>query len=110
MKMFMSGMAAVAVSLSAMAAQAQEAQYVLHVKQGGGFEPSTLSVPVDTKVKLVIQNDDKVEAEFESYPLNREEKIAPGDKTEIFVGPLQAGSYPFFDDNNEQAKGQIVAQ
>lgn len=92
------------------AAHAISQDYSIEVKSGGGFAPTTIEVPKDQKVKLVVKNSDKVEAEFESYPLKREEKIAPGDQTEIFVGPLEAGQYPFFDDNNPDATGTLIAK
>ena len=85
-------------------------EYNLEIKSGGGFSPATLEIPKDQKVKLVVKNNDKVEAEFESYQPKREEKIKPGDKTEIYVGPLEAGQYPFFDDNNPDARGTLVAK
>lgn len=85
-------------------------EYMLEIKNGGGFSPTTLTIPKDQKVKLVVKNNDKVEAEFESYQPKREEKIKPGEKTEIYVGPLEAGQYPFFDDNNPDAKGMLVAK
>ena len=60
------------------------------------FFPSELSIPVDTKVKLLIKNTDPSAEEFESYELNRE-KVIPGNSTGvIFIGPLKKGVYPFF--------------
>lgn len=60
------------------------------------FFPSELSIPVDTKVKLLIKNTDPSAEEFESYELNRE-KVIPGNSTGvIFIGPLKKGDYPFF--------------
>ncbi len=84
--------------------------YTIEIKNGGGFSPATLEVPKDQKVKLIVKNNDKVEAEFESYTLKREEKIKPGEQTEIYIGPLDAGQYPFFDDNNPDAKGTVIAK
>jgi len=60
------------------------------------FSPSELSIPVGTKVKLLIKNADPSAEEFESYELNRE-KVIPGNSTGvIFIGPLNKGVYPFF--------------
>jgi len=60
------------------------------------FFPSELNIPVDTKVKLLINNTDLSAEEFESYELNRE-KVIPGNSTGvIFIGPLVKGVYPFF--------------
>lgn len=75
------------------------------------FEPAVLEVPQGQKVKLVVKNLDATPEEFESYELNRE-KIIPGNsKAVIFVGPLDAGEYPFFGEfNMETAQGKIVAK
>lgn len=60
------------------------------------FYPSELTIPVDTKVKLLIKNTDSSAEEFESYELNRE-KVIPGKSTGVvFIGPLKKGVYPFF--------------
>jgi heme/copper-type cytochrome/quinol oxidase subunit 2 len=84
---------------------------VVHISvKGGNFVPNKVDVPADQKIKLLVKNEDTVQAEFESYPLGREQKIAAGEETEIFVGPLTAGEYPFFDDNNPDAKGVLVAK
>jgi len=95
--------------LTPASAHADEQTFPIQVK-GGLFVPSTITVPAGQKVKLVVSNTDTVQAEFESYPLEREQKIDAGASTDIFVGPLEAGQYPFFDDNNPDAKGTIIAK
>ena len=73
------------------------------------FEPSELVIPVETKVKLIIYNRDKTSEEFESYELNREKIIPGGHKGIIFIGPLEAGTYPFFGEFfPETARGKII--
>jgi heme/copper-type cytochrome/quinol oxidase subunit 2 len=75
------------------------------------FFPSTLIVPADTKVKLVVINKDSTPEEFESYELNREKVIMGGAKAVIFIGPLKPGDYPFFGEfNPKTAQGVIRAQ
>ncbi len=59
------------------------------------FFPSEVDVPANTKVKLLIINRDPTPEEFESYPLNREKVIAGNSKAVIFIGPMEAGDYPF---------------
>jgi hypothetical protein len=75
------------------------------------FEPAELTIPADTKVKLLIENKDSTVEEFESYDLARE-KIIPGNSaTSLYIGPLKAGRYPFFGDFNQStAKGVVIAQ
>jgi len=60
------------------------------------FFPSELTVPVNTKVKLLIINRDSSAEEFESYELNREKIIPANSKGVVFIGPLKPGVYPFF--------------
>ena len=60
------------------------------------FYPSEFSVPANTKIKLLIINNDPTPEEFESYELNREKVIIGNSKAVIFIGPLSPGTYPFF--------------
>ena len=73
------------------------------------FYPDELVIPANTKVKLLVKNQDATPEEFESYELNRE-KVIPG-KTQaiIFVGPLPPGIYPFFGEFfPKTAQGKII--
>ena len=75
------------------------------------FYPSVVAIPVNTKVKLLISNEDPTAEEFESYELNREKIIQGKQKTVIFIGPLSAGEYPFFGEFFPQtAQGKVIAQ
>jgi hypothetical protein len=75
------------------------------------FEPATLEVPANTKVKLIVKNQDPTPEEFESYELNREKVIAGNSQTVIFIGPLDPGTYPFFGEfNPATAQGKIIAK
>ena len=74
------------------------------------FFPSKLEIPGNTKVKLLILNNDPTPEEFESYELNREKVIMGNSKAVIFIGPLKSGNYPFFGEFNPlTAKGIIKA-
>lgn len=75
------------------------------------FEPATLDVPANKKVKLIVKNQDPTPEEFESYELNREKVIAGNSQAVIFIGPLDPGTYPFFGEfNPATAQGKIVAK
>ena len=75
------------------------------------FYPSTLTIPSNTKVKLLIYNRDSTSEEFESYELNREKVIMGNRKAVIFIGPLPAGEYPFFGEfYPKTAQGKIIAE
>jgi len=75
------------------------------------FFPSTIEVPANQKVRLLISNEDRTPEEFESYELNREKVIPAKSKTVIFVGPLEPGEYPFFGEFfPKTAQGKVIAK
>ncbi|MGA9665325.1 MAG: cupredoxin domain-containing protein [Gallionella sp.] len=79
----------------------------IHEKQ---FEPNQLSIPAGVKVKLVIRNQEGIPAEFESSDLSREIIVPGNGEVTIFIGPLDPGSYQFFNDFNHEMQGTIVAK
>lgn len=74
------------------------------------FVPREITVPANTKVELIVKNEQTVPAEFESNSLHREKVVMPGAQISVFVGPLAPGRYDFFDDYNRSATGVLVAQ
>lgn len=74
------------------------------------FEPRTITVKAGVKIALSITNASKDRAEFESAELNRERVIAPGATIVVYVGPLEPGTYPFFDDYDQANTGQIIVK
>jgi len=74
------------------------------------FVPSEVPVPAEVKVQLVIKNEQQVTAEFESNSLHREKIVAGGGQITVFVGPLDPGSYEFFDDFHNTTRGHLVAK
>ena len=94
--------------LNADAAWAETPVYKMKVKDHAFF-PTTLSIPADQKVKLVITNEDPTPMEFESYDLNREKVIPANSEGTFFVGPLNTGTYALFDDfRRDITKGTIT--
>ena len=79
--------------------------------KGHKFQPDTLEVPANRKVKLIVKNQDPTPEEFESYELNRE-KVIPGNaQATIFIGPLDPGTNPFFGEFNQATdQGKIIAK
>ena len=75
------------------------------------FIPSEVTIPANTKVKLVIHNHDNTHEEFESHELNRE-KILIGNQTGIiFIGPLLPGTYSFEGEFfPKTARGKIIVK
>jgi hypothetical protein len=74
------------------------------------FLPAEVPVPAGVKVKLIIRNEQATNAEFESTSLHREKIVNPGGEITLFVGPLDAGSYEFFDDFNGATRGHLVVK
>lgn len=75
------------------------------------FTPSSLEIPANKKVKVIIHNKDKVPEEFDSFELNREKVIFPGKKAVIYVGPLPAGEYKYFGEYHpNSARGRIIVK
>jgi hypothetical protein len=74
------------------------------------FVPSEVSVPAGVKVQLLIKNEQAVNAEFESTTLHREKIVNAGGQITVFVGPLDPGTYEFFDDFNRSAQGRLVVK
>ena len=75
------------------------------------FEPDVITIPANTKVKLIVYNRDSTPEEFESYELNREKIIMGGRKAIVFIGPLAPGDYPFFGEFNPQtALGKVIVE
>lgn len=98
----------VPISLVASAfAQAEVPIFTIEIRDHLFF-PSELVIPANTKVKLLVINQDPTPEEFESYELNREKVIMGGAKATIFIGPLTPGQYPFFGEfNPKTAQGLI---
>ena len=85
-------------------------EYTVAIK-GHRFDPAELKVPANTKIKLVVDNQDASAEEFESYELNREKVVAAKARITVFIGPLKAGSYKYFGDfHKNMAQGIITVQ
>ena len=72
------------------------------------FSPAKLHIPGGAKTKIVVRNRDSMPAEFESYDLSREIVVPGHGEATIYVGPLDVGSYRFFNDFNHDMQGEIV--
>ena len=74
------------------------------------FIPSEVPVPAGVKVKLVVKNEQTMNAEFESTSLHREKLVNAGAEVAVFVGPLDPGSYEFLDDFHSDTRGRLVVK
>jgi RPA family protein len=100
---------AVLLFAAPMPALAADPQVTISIKDHQ-FVPSDVPTPAGVKVELIIKNEQAVNAEFESTALHREKIVQPGGQISVFVGPLDPGTYEFFDDFNRAARGRLVVK
>ena len=74
------------------------------------FVPSEVQIPARVKVKLVVRNENPTASEFESTQFHREKVVPPGQEITVFVGPLDPGSYEFFDDFHPETRGHLIVK
>ena len=96
--------------VAAAPAWAGDDAFTLTIK-GKAFDPVELQVPAGQKLTLTVKNLNPTPSEFESADLNREKVVTGGSEVTVFIGPLRAGSYEFFDDfSADTPHGHIIAK
>ena len=83
--------------------------YVLTLKDHQ-FTPQPLVLPANQKIKLIVKNQQSTPAEFESAELNREKVVQPNSEITVILGPLDPGTYGYFDDFYHEATGKITVK
>ncbi|MCG6976743.1 MAG: cupredoxin domain-containing protein [Acidiferrobacterales bacterium] len=75
------------------------------------FEPTEITIPANTRVKLEVINQDNTPEEFESPSLHREKIIGGLQTGFVNIGPLSPGVYEFVGEFHEDtAKGRIIVK
>jgi len=75
------------------------------------FFPQTITVPAHQPFRIKVLNASKEAIEFESFKLNREKVVGPGETTTIFIPALKPGRYDFYDDfHHDVPEGAIVVK
>lgn len=74
------------------------------------FTKTNLVLPANTKVKLIVKNEDQIPAEFESTDLSREVVVPGHASVVVYIGPLSPGKYNFFNDFNHAAQGWVLVK
>jgi plastocyanin len=92
-----------------LARAADEATVALSVVEGG-FSPAEIEAPAGSRVRLEVTNRTPVAIEFESYALNRERVVQPGQTVSVWVSGLAPGRYEFFDDFHQERRGTLVVR
>lgn len=101
---------AVSAVVLAFSINAHAQDYVLIIKDHQ-FSPKELTIPAGQKLKITVKNMDSTPAEFESSDLNREKVVGGNSEIIVFIGPLDAGSYSYFDDfHRDTTTGTITAK
>ena len=80
------------------------------VRRGDVGAEAQIDVPAGQRIELHVKNMDAQASEFGSETMHREKVVPAGQEVVVYVGPLRAGSYEFFDDFNPKARGHIVAK
>lgn len=98
------------LSLFSASALAEVKEYTLTLRDHR-FVPAQLTIPANTKVKLLVVNEDATPEEFESHELNREKIVTGKGRISVYVGPLKPGRYPFFGEfHMDTAQGVLIAK
>ena len=107
---FLTTMAAAAIAIACgRQAFAQDEQVIRF--ENHKFSPQTLSVPSGQKLTIKVVNASKETIEFESFKLNREKVVTPGETISVHLPELSAGAYDFYDDFHQDVpEGSIVAK
>ncbi len=75
------------------------------------FEPTELTLPAATSIKIVVNNLDASAEEVESKDLGFEKVIGGNSEGVIRLKALKAGNYGFYGEYHEDtAKGRIVVK
>src|SRR5208282_2003968 len=99
-----------AIGLAAASARADNGAIELRF-ENHGFSPINVTVPTGTPLTIKVVNASKETIEFESFKLNREKAIQPGETIVVHLPALSPGSYDFYDDFHQDVpQGSIIAR
>ena len=75
------------------------------------FMPQNLTVAAGQEQIITVVNASTETIEFESFKLNREKAVSPGETINVHLPALSPGSYDFYDDFHQDVpEGTIVAK
>jgi len=91
-------------------ARADDAPMTLTIRDHA-FNPTEIKVKANTRVQLMVINEDATPEEFDSGSLKVEKVIAGKSKGIVRIGPLKPGRYPFIGEYHEStATGVVIAE
>jgi plastocyanin len=91
------------------AARADDRSVPLAVAEQG-FAPPEIEAAAGERLRLEITNRTAAAIEFESFELNRERVVPPGQTVAVYVSGLSPGRYEFFDDFHQERRGALVVK
>jgi len=96
----------------ALASRARGEDTVIELRfENHHFTPQTITAPANQPLRLKVINASRETIEFESFKLNREKVIGPGETIIIPLPALSPGSYDFYDDFHQDVpEGTIIAK
>jgi plastocyanin len=75
------------------------------------FVPQNLTVPAGQELTINVVNASNETIEFESFKLNREKAVSPGETIKVQLPALSPGNYDFYDDFHQDVpEGAIIAK
>jgi hypothetical protein len=105
-----SAMAAVLIAITFTTASADDASREIRFADHH-FTPQNLTVVAGQPLVIKVVNTSLETIEFESFKLNREKAVSPGETIVVHLPALSVGSYDFYDDFHQDVpEGSIVAQ
>ena len=103
------GLVVVGLALGSVAARASDVTVAL-AAHDQGWEPAEIEAGTGARIRLEITNKTAAAIEFESFELNRERVVQPGQTAAVYVSDLKEGTYEFFDDFHQERKGKLVVR
>lgn len=102
----------IALTVMTLGGGARAADTVVELRfENHRFEPQTIAVPANRAFRIKVINASKEPIEFESFKLNRERVVGPGETIIVNVPALSPGSYDFYDDfHDDVPEGAIIAK
>ena len=109
---YLIGPSLIALTVMTLAGGARAADAVVELRfENHRFEPQTVTVPANRAFRIKVINASKETIEFESFKLNRERVVGPGETIIVNVPALSSGSYDFYDDfHDDVPEGTIIAK
>ena len=96
--------------LGAPARSAADPMTISLAVEESGFSPAEVEAPIDARFRVEVTNNTAAAIEFESFELNRERVVQPGQTVAVYLSGLTPGRYEFFDDFHQQRRGILVVK